>query len=169
MSTVLQDRYLNNSAKPLKNPVEKNRMYGYLKVLGPTDQRNKNGQIVWECLCTACNRTTYQSTEMLARNVSCGCVKDWHRKHIYLTLHHVEGTTIEAILRGPRRDNKSGYPGVFQKKNGKWRAKIGFKGVIYHIGTFDTFEAAVAARKDAEKELWQPLLAKYALKESGNN
>lgn len=50
-------------------------------------------------------------------------------------------------------DNTSGVTGVcWQKTRQKWKAEIMANGVKKHIGVFDDFKAAVAARKAAERE-----------------
>lgn len=44
---------------------------------------------------------------------------------------------------GKYRNNTSGYPGVSRhKKSGRWQALIGYGGKQYHLGLFDTPEAA---------------------------
>jgi hypothetical protein len=53
-------------------------------------------------------------------------------------------------LRAPK-DNRSGHIGVSPYRN-RWRALIGAAPQIY-LGSFDTFEEAVAARKAAERRL----------------
>jgi hypothetical protein len=54
--------------------------------------------------------------------------------------------------RGKLRTNKSGVCGVYKHgQSGKWVAQIGEGGVCVHIGCFDSFESAVAARKNAER------------------
>ena len=54
--------------------------------------------------------------------------------------------------------NTSGYAGVSRKEEFKratsWVARIGHKGKTIHLGHFDTFEEAVAARQAAEREYW---------------
>jgi hypothetical protein len=46
-----------------------------------------------------------------------------------------------------RRDNTSGYKGVYwYRPDGKWRARVYVDGRCHHVGTFDTAEAAAAAR-----------------------
>lgn len=44
-------------------------------------------------------------------------------------LHRVDGTCIEFLeKRKYRSDNKSGFRGVFQMPNGRYRVSIGFRG-----------------------------------------
>lgn len=45
-------------------------------------------------------------------------------------------------------------PGVFQKGKGKWGARIQYKRKLYNLGTFDTKEEAIKARKEKEEELF---------------
>ena len=54
-----------------------------------------------------------------------------------------------------RNSNTSGYPGVsLIKTTGKWRAYIGNGcGKYISLGCYNTYEEAVIARKQAEKEL----------------
>ena len=47
-----------------------------------------------------------------------------------------------------RKDNTSGATGVYQcKVTGKWKASAKQNGVTTHLGTFECFDDAVAARK----------------------
>lgn len=46
--------------------------------------------------------------------------------------------------------NKSGKTGVYQKKDGKFRAKITKDRKVIFLGDFDTIEEAIAVRKEAE-------------------
>ena len=55
-------------------------------------------------------------------------------------------------IRAVRRDNRSGYVGVFKKGN-KWGAKITCQGLTYGLGTYKDIADAVAARKEAEQRL----------------
>ena len=49
--------------------------------------------------------------------------------------------------------NKSGYKGVYCE-NQKWKANIRINKEQFFLGTFDTFEAAVQARKNAETKYY---------------
>lgn len=76
-------------------------------------------------------------------------------------IHFVEGTCLERIASHEKTaNNTSGYRGVYQD-GGRWRASIGFQGKRYYLGTFGSLDDAVAARKKAEKELYDPMLEKY--------
>jgi hypothetical protein len=52
-----------------------------------------------------------------------------------------------------RKDNKSGATGVFQRKSGSWCAYINKNTKKLFLGTFKTYDEAIAARKSAEKML----------------
>lgn len=54
------------------------------------------------------------------------------------------------------KNNTSGCNGVSRTKQGNWRAYISLKGKTYHLGVFSNFDDAVAARKTAEKQLYDP-------------
>lgn len=55
------------------------------------------------------------------------------------------------------KKNSSGYTGVvWNKKNKRWIAGIGFKGEHIHLGSFQIFDKAVRARKEAEELLFAP-------------
>lgn len=54
-----------------------------------------------------------------------------------------------------RSNNKSGVPGVFFDNRAKrWRAQIYHGGKSTHVGIFDCFDDAVAARKAAELRIY---------------
>ena len=52
------------------------------------------------------------------------------------------------------KNNTSGVSGVhFDTRNHKWKARISKLGKRINLGSFDTFQAAVQARQDAELEM----------------
>ncbi len=52
--------------------------------------------------------------------------------------------------------NTSGVKGVgWFKRDNKWRARLCLNDVDKHLGYFDKFEDAVAARKEAEAQYWR--------------
>ena len=51
-----------------------------------------------------------------------------------------------------RSDNTTGVSGVYRTRNGKWTARLGTNGVYHRLGTYDSFDDAVAARKAEEEK-----------------
>lgn len=57
--------------------------------------------------------------------------------------------------KGKYQVNTSGHTGVYwYKRISKWQAKIKHNYKLIHLGYFDDLEAAIAARKAAEKLYW---------------
>ena len=57
---------------------------------------------------------------------------------------------------GISTNNSSGSTGVsYFERNQKWVAYIAVDGMNFHIGSFDTYEQAVSARKAAEQEYYK--------------
>ncbi len=52
-----------------------------------------------------------------------------------------------------RKDNTSGFTGVYKQKNGKFKAEITARGNKYRLGTFDTIEEAIKTRERKKREL----------------
>lgn len=66
-----------------------------------------------------------------------------------------------------RRNNTSGYTGVYyDKRSGKWTANIGINYKTKRLGTFDTFEEAVEARKAGEEKYYSGWSYKQSMEEN---
>ena len=136
------------------------RRFGRLTALEPTSRRSGKGSIYWRCRCD-CGRETEVAADALVQGncLSCGCLKRQRQQEIKQYLHRVDGTCIEILeKRKYRRDNTSGFRGVYHTKNGKYKACIGFKQTRYWLGTFGTFDEAVQARVAAEQVLYEGFL-----------
>jgi hypothetical protein len=63
-----------------------------------------------------------------------------------------------AINRSLQSNNNSGVVGVHARNDykgySKWRSKLEFEGKTYNLGSFKTFDEAVVARLNAEKEIF---------------
>ena len=126
---------------------------------------------LWRCSCGA-EKAIRASLVRAGDVVSCGHVlRETARKKVVEDniLGHVDGTSlsvINGIVRGKiRNSNTSGANGVRVRKypNGRvvYQARIMFQGRERHIGTFATLEEAMAARKEAEADLFIPELEKH--------
>ena len=60
-----------------------------------------------------------------------------------------------------RKDNKSGYPGVFLRKNGKWEASYSLNGRKIYVGEYRNIEDAISAREDALRKSYKSRCTTY--------
>ena len=110
------------------------------------NDRKRRWIYVWLCQCD-CGNTHIATTKELKEGKckSCGCYREeviW--KNIVNQRHLIDGTCLEILgEKKCRSDNKSGFRGVFQTKNGKYRVEIGFKRKNYYIATTKTLEEAI--------------------------
>lgn len=137
--------------------------YGRLTVLAPAE--NIGGRTAWRCLCD-CGQETIVKTHHLRSDhtKSCGCQNGGGEPRSALGLTYVDGTCVEMLrTRTVRRNNTSGVPGVdWLTKKQRWRASICFKGKRRYLGSFEKFEDAVKARKQAEEKLFDTFLDVYS-------
>lgn len=127
--------------------------FGLLTAMYPTERRDHRGSVYWHCVCECGNEIDVSAGALMdGNNRSCGCLKDKNQKQIAQRRHLVDGTCVEVLeKRKKRRDNASGFRGVFYLKNSnRYRVDIGFKGKRYYVGLFEDYDEAVQARLEAE-------------------
>lgn len=127
--------------------------FGLLTAMYPTEHRDHRGSVLWHCVCECGNEIDVSASALMdGNNRSCGCLKDKNQKQIAQRRHLVDGTCVEVLeKRKKRRDNESGFRGVFYLKNSnRYRVDIGFKGKRYYVGLFEDYDEAVQARLEAE-------------------
>ena len=127
--------------------------FGLLTAMYSTERRDHRGSVYWHCVCECGNEIDVAAGALLdGNNRSCGCLKDKNQKQIAQRRHLVDGTCVEVLeKRKKRRDNESGFRGVFYLKNSnRYRVDIGFKGKRYYVGLFEDYDEAVQARLEAE-------------------
>lgn len=108
----------------------------------------KKGRRKWLCQCDCGNEIIVDGANLKnGHTKSCGCLKTREQLKI------VEGTNISLISSSKlNKNNKSGVKGVsFNKKTGKWVARLTFKKHIYCLGEFKRIEDAIKARREKEK------------------
>ena len=137
--------------------------FGRLTAIEPLEKRDRKGSVYWRCRCECGNEVAATEDALVqGTTLSCGCLKRENQKEIAGRLHRIDGTCIEILeKRKYRRDNTSGFRGVFKMKNGKYRVSIGFKGKRFYLGTYDDFEDAVEARQLAEDKIHNGFLSAY--------
>lgn len=141
--------------------------FGRLLVLERSENKSKNREKVYKCLCECGNITFVRSYYLRSGTTkSCGCLaraKAGDRVKSYLEKTHKEKTHLPLIAsKKPPSNNTSGVKGVcFDKKANKWVAYIEFQRNRIRLGSFRTLEEAKKARENAEEEYYSPIIEKY--------
>ena len=137
--------------------------YGQLTAICAAGRTTKAGSVIWKCRCDCGNEVEVSASDLnKGNNRSCGCLKEKSKKLVRDRLHIVDGACIEWLdERKGRHDNRSGCPGVYRKRNGKYTVNIGFKKKIYYLGSCDKYEKAAECRHRAEKMVHEGFLKAY--------
>lgn len=137
--------------------------FGRLTALYPLDKRDNKGSVMWHCKCDCGNEADISVNCLVHGNYkSCGCLKKEIQENIPEQLHKVDGTCVEWLQnRKYRKDNKSGFRGVYETPNHTYKVSIGFKKKRYHVGTYKTYEEAVKHRLEAEEKIHEGFLKMY--------
>ena len=141
------------------------RRFGKLEVIGRSDKRGSRGARtvpLWECRCE-CGAICYKATDTLTNpelSMCNDCVGKYATKKARAKAGFVDGTQISRITSTNLiSTNTSGCRGVyFDKRTGKYRARLKFKGKIMSFGSYKSFEDAVKARKEAEQLIYGEFL-----------
>ncbi len=143
------------------------KVFDRLTALRATKERDKDGSVIWECVCE-CGERVYASSHRLTskRKKSCGCLtKDLQRKRVQEMgrKNFVEGTDIGDITnKKVYSTNTSGVRGVYwYKRDQKWTARITFQGKTYFLGSYENLEDAKKVRKEAEDRIFGDFLKWY--------
>ena len=139
--------------------------FGKLTVVSLSDKRAPRGKRtvpLWECLCD-CGSTTYKATDILKNgrlSMCSDCAKQYAAEKMREGGGWVGGTQISRIKSDALiSTNTSGARGVYyDKKSGKWRVRLRFRSKFYNLGSYQNFEDAVKARKEAEARVFGEFL-----------
>lgn len=137
----------------LSHPERKNyigRRFGRLTVTAYAGKQD--GMHRWKCVCDCGNETVVGQTLLqTGKTKSCGCLQsEIYRENLKL----IDGTSV-TILEATRNrlsaSNTSGHTGVYlNRKNGRWVARITFKGKSYYLGSYAEKSEAIRARERGE-------------------
>lgn len=161
------------SNPPVKDYIGKR--FGRLTVIEYMGKMNKNSSLkYWKCRCDCGNEVIVGQTELQSgESQSCGC---YQKERLLESLQLIEGTSV-TILKYTKdhlkASNKSGYTGVFyDKRTGKWIAKINFKKKSYWLGRYDDKEDAIKARQRGEEmrdRFLEWYYAEFKIQDSGTD
>lgn len=152
-----------------KSPDLTGQAFGRLTVIGRSDKRNSRGARttpMWECMCE-CGNITYKATDTLTNPDESMCQECHNRlapEKARAAAGFVGGTQISRIKNmNPTAASSTGVRGVsFDKRSGRYRARLKFKGKMLNFGSYRTIEEAAAARKSAEEEYFGAFLEEIA-------
>jgi len=138
---------------------------GRLTFLGRSDKygsRGKRKTRLWECRCD-CGAITYKATDVLTNpdiSMCQNCAGKYAIEKSRIAAGYVDGTQISRIMNvDPKSDSISGIRGVYyERKTGKYRASLQFRGKTYSFGTYSTPEEAAEARRLGEFSIFGEFL-----------
>ena len=137
--------------------------YGRLTVLAPVE--NIGARTAWLCRCDCGAEVVVKTYHLRSGHTkSCGCQNGEGGARYALGLTYIDGTCVEMIRANTlRSNNTSGVSGVdWLAKKQRWRATICFKGKRRYLGSYEKFEDAVKARKQAEENVFGTFLKAYS-------
>lgn len=141
----------------------KNQRFGRLVAQYSTCKRNKKGSVYWHCVCDCGNELDVTEDCLVHGHYkSCGCLKQEIKDSINQQLTFVDGSCVQWLKhRKSRKDNKSGFRGIYPTPSGKWKVMIGLQNKRFYIGTFDSYEKAIEIRLNAESVLHDGFVQAY--------
>lgn len=147
---------------------------GRLTVIGRSDKygsRGKRKVQLWECRCD-CGAITYKATDTLTNpdvSMCQDCAAKYAITRARANLGFEGGTQITKIKnRSEASENLSGVRGVYlDRKTGKYRARLKFRGKLYNLGCYTMLEDAIKARRRGEEEIFDTFLADCVQIEAG--
>lgn len=139
---------------------------GKLDVLERSDRYGSRGNRrvrLWKCQCD-CGAITYKSTDTLTNpdiSMCQECAQKYAAEKARAEAGFVAGTQLSKIKNIQKEsDNMSGARGVYlDKKTGKYRARLRFRGKMYSFGSYANLDDAIKARKRGEEEVYEAFLA----------
>ena len=154
-----------NRAAPTKEDLT-GKHFGRLTILGRSDKRGSRGARtvpLWECQCD-CGTITYKATDTLTNpdvSMCTECLKTYAPEKMREKAGFIDGTQVTKLKLGATAStNASGVRGVYyDRKTGKYRARLKFKGRILSFGSYSKLEDAIKAREAAEKEYYAKYLS----------
>lgn len=160
----------NKEVNHIKEKDLTNKTFGRLKAISPTNKRDSNGAVIWNCKCDCGNTKNVSSKKLLNGSTSsCGCLRKEKQKENgvsvgeYVKNNHVmNNTNIKSLTANIAKNNTSGFKGImWDKARKKWKAEITFQKKVYYLGRYTKKEEAIKARQRSEKELFGNFLEWY--------
>ena len=158
-----------------KSPDLTGQVFGRLTVLERSEKRMIRGTRtvpMWRCRCE-CGVIVDKATDILTNDdvsMCAECAKQYSASIARKFAGFVGGTQVTKLRdMSPGAANSSGVRGVYyEKRTNMWRARLKFKGKIMSFGSYEHFEDAVLARKEAEQHYFGEFLEEYEAMKNSN-
>lgn len=127
--------------------------------------KTKNDNALWLCQCDCGNTTIANATSLrLGDTISCGCIKKEqidHARQVLTDEMTIDGVMVPLLTKKTRSDSRTGHKGVSKRvRKGftRYEVTITVKGKRIYLGAYKNIEDAIAARKAAEIEYFEPYI-----------
>ena len=125
----------------------------------------KNDNALWLCQCDCGNTTKANATSLrIGDTISCGCIKkvkiDYARQ-VLTDEMTINGVVVPLLTKKTRSDSGTGHKGVSKRvRRGltRYEVSITIKGKRIYLGAYKNIKEAIAARKAAEIEYFDPYI-----------
>ena len=127
--------------------------------------KTKNDNALWLCQCDCGNTTKANATSLrIGDTISCGCIKkvkiDYARQ-VLTDEMTINGVVVPLLTKKTRSDSGTGHKGVsIRVRRGltRYEVSITIKGKRIYLGAYKNIKEAIAARKAAEIEYFDPYI-----------
>lgn len=127
--------------------------------------KTKNDSALWLCRCD-CGNTTISNATSLRKGdtISCGCIKPdqiEHARQVLMDEMTIDGVMVPLLTKKTRSDSVTGHKGVSKRvRKGltRYEVSITVKGKRIYLGAYKDIADAIAARKAAEVEYFEPYI-----------
>lgn len=125
------------------------------------------GQALWRCRCDCGGEAVATAAKLNGGAVtSCGCHAT-RNERVAAATGVVDGTRLSSLTAKTPSSNKTGVKGVFvDSRSGRFVAQIKLRGRNVRLGSYATLQEAAEARREAEQELFDPVLAEHGRAET---
>ena len=127
--------------------------------------KTKNDNALWLCQCDCGNTTKANATSLrIGDTISWGCIKkvkiDYARQ-VLTDEMTINGVVVPLLTKKTRSDSGTGHKGVSKRvRRGltRYEVSITIKGKRIYLGAYKNIKEAIAARKAAEIEYFDPYI-----------
>ena len=127
--------------------------------------KTKTDNALWLCQCDCGNTTKANATSLrIGDTISCGCIKkvkiDYARQ-VLTDEMTINGVVVPLLTKKTRSDSGTGHKGVSKRvRRGltRYEVSITIKGKRIYLGAYKNIKEAIAARKAAEIEYFDPYI-----------